>query len=232
MPISNVVSRTSHTESTKGGDPSKVDKDGATATTTNFALIMRNCSQWLGEQKRSCEVLLRLEKADAEAIADGNIDWSAADLEEAITVAKRFGEPIPDSLGFSSWMHQDFPLCINDPAATWSSACIEEMNFEIKQMHKRKGKRDARAEASWLHGTAGHYKGLDCRACGGHLPEHTDLAGAMCECNALTIDTKDEDLPLVSYNSRMELALSDDEFDSRRTACMARSRPTSSRRRR
>ena len=29
MPIPNVVSRTSHTETTKGGDPSKVDKDGS-----------------------------------------------------------------------------------------------------------------------------------------------------------------------------------------------------------
>ena len=29
MPIQNVVSRTSHTETTKGGDPPKVDKDGA-----------------------------------------------------------------------------------------------------------------------------------------------------------------------------------------------------------
>ena len=123
------------------------------------------------------------------------IDWAAADLMEAIVVAKRYGEPIPDFMGFDAWLHQNIPVCINDFTATWSSACIEEMDFKIKRMHKRRGKHDARAEASWLHGTADGYKGLDCRVCGGHLPEYADLPGSTCECNALIIDTKDKELP-------------------------------------
>ena len=42
LSIPDVVSRTSHTESTKGGDPSKVDKDGASATTNNLALLVHH----------------------------------------------------------------------------------------------------------------------------------------------------------------------------------------------
>ena len=49
MPISDVVSRTSHTETTKGGDPSKVDKDGAGTIVTTLEMAEQATADGLAD---------------------------------------------------------------------------------------------------------------------------------------------------------------------------------------
>ena len=83
--------------------------------------------------------------------ADHGLIPSSANLEVTAMVARHFGEPEPDDLGFDSWLKQEFPVCTSDSSVTWSAACQEAMALKLKRMersqHRRKGY--PRASSMW-----------------------------------------------------------------------------------
>ena len=53
-------------------------------------------------------------------------------------VARRFGEPEPDVLGYNLWLNCEFPVCTSDWGTMhWSSACQEAIASELKNMDNR-----------------------------------------------------------------------------------------------
>ena len=56
-------------------------------------------------------------------------------LEVAANIARSFGEPEPDALGYNSWLHCDYPVLTSDLITMhWSSACQEAIASELRRM--------------------------------------------------------------------------------------------------
>ena len=75
-------------------------------------------------------------------------------LEMAAKIARRFGEPEPDMLGYNLWLNCEFPVCTSDWVTIhWSSTCQEAIASELKRMDnygKPKAEGYTRPASKWI----------------------------------------------------------------------------------